>query len=175
MFFSGCPPKAQASNGANEVCAAESASSSMPAEESPLNGALIQVLKTVPARICTLQKRCSCPVSSPLSSCCSGRIFMCRQPLFPLVEGRWWFPEGWPLATHSQHCCSAAQPLLYWVPVFDKFWVFEQIEQKFPNRNLTIAINTFLVVFYALSTKSLNARPRQPPVWPCWVHLVAIT
>lgn len=46
--------------------AVDSASSSAPAEESPLNGALVQVLKTVPARICTLQKRYSCPLSSVL-------------------------------------------------------------------------------------------------------------
>lgn len=70
--------------------------------------------------------------------CCSGRMFVSRQPLFPLMEGRWWFPEGWPLAIHSQHCFLAAEPVLYWVPTFDKFWVFEQIKQKFllSNRNL---------------------------------------
>ena len=65
MSFSGCPTKAQASD-APVKSAVDSASSSVPAEESPLNGALVQVLKTVPARIYTLQKRYSCPLSSVL-------------------------------------------------------------------------------------------------------------
>lgn len=109
-----------------------------------------------------------CPPLCPRAV--QGGCLCADSPYFLLWKEGGGFQKG-----HSQHCCSAAQPFLYWVSVFDKFWVFEQIEQKFPNRNLTIAINTFLVVFYALTTKSLNARLRQPPMWPCWVHLVAIT
>lgn len=66
VCLSGCPPKAQASDGASEGCAVDSASASVPAEESLLDGALGHVLKTVPARICTLQKRYSCPLSAVL-------------------------------------------------------------------------------------------------------------
>lgn len=45
------------------------------------------------------------------------RMFMSRQPLFPLVEGRRWFPEGWPLTIRSQLCSAAGLGLSSWVPV----------------------------------------------------------
>lgn len=125
VCLSGCPPKAQASDGASEGCAVDSASASVPAEESLLDGALGHALRLCQP-VCITKNLFLPSVRSVFSGGCllqTALISSCGRKV--VVSRR-------VTSCHSsQHCSSATQPVLCWVPVLISFESLNKYNRSF--------------------------------------------